>query len=610
MHLLLSQYSRKLTQLNPNGITRFIETIVTLVYGETSLQKLHNQINNSLKQLKKKIVIYIDDVDRLDKNEIMEVLRLIRNTASFYNTVFIVAYDRNYIIESIEKHNTVAPKKFLEKIFQLEVNLPSFSKSFLRQQLIENLEDKLPDYSGLHDRFKEVIEKKGYAYSDSAYLDKYLNNMRDVTRLTNSISMNMDNLVGEVAFEDSLRIEILRLYYPAVYHLLSQRPKDFLEVDHKSYNQSYFYLKNPEMNPSLRDYKNSSLFSFLNNSKQVFKLSETEIGDIVEFIDDLFKTSNIYTALSPSELSIIYPWNFNKYFRYNLQKGMLSDVAFETSRKSSTPQFHSDIKNWVEQGLELAVTRKFKSISQFYNREDFERIIKAIFYFTSLPAKTNIYQEKVNYPHFDLINKLTDYEGRTTEEFYNNDSTEYRDFVHSLFMKATSPFLFEASLLQSIAEVDPEWIPLNQKELLNIRQSYLNTYLKSVEILDPNVLKLYYACFSKRHTDTEGLINKRVEPEPRKVIELMRKFIVNKGFYSFCKKSIFIDRDDHGEVIFYLNKEVIRLFDSYDQFEKELKVQLQRTPNEELKEFYNFFMEYKDAGFHPIPYHFMKIDLK
>lgn len=130
MHLLLSQYSRKLTQLNPNGITRFIETIVTLVYGETSLQKLHNQINNSLKQLKKKIVIYIDDVDRLDKNEIMEVLRLIRNTASFYNTVFIVAYDRNYIIESIEKHNTVAPKKFLEKIFQLEVNLPSFSKSF------------------------------------------------------------------------------------------------------------------------------------------------------------------------------------------------------------------------------------------------------------------------------------------------------------------------------------------------------------------------------------------------------------------------------------------------------------------------------------------------
>jgi len=546
-------------------------------------------------------------VDRLDKNEIMEVLRLIRNTGSFYNTVFVVAYDRSYIIESIEKHNIVAPQKFLEKIFQLEINLPSFSKGFLRQQLIKNLTNKLPNYNGLHDRFKEVIEKKGYEYSDSAYLEKYLMNMRDVTRLTNSISINMDNLIGEVAFEDFLRIEILRLHYPNIYNLLSHSPTDFLEVDPKSHTQPYFYLKNPELNSSMRDYKKSSLFSYLTDSRQAFKLSESEIEDIVKFIDDIFKTSNIFTALFPSQLSIIYPWNFDKYFSYNLQIGMLSDVAFEVSRKSDTSQFHSNIKNWVEQGLEIAVARKFRNTSHFYNREDFESVIKAIFYLTSLPSKTNRYQDTVYYEHYDLINKLKDYEGRISQDFYNNNYTKYSDFVQNLFEKATSPFLFEAALAQSIAEDDSKWIPLNQKELLHIRYSYLKTYLESVDSSDQNAWKLYYSCFSKRRTDTEGLVHQKVEAESGKFIDIMRKFILDKDFYDFAKSHIYRDHDNHGELKFYLSNEVTRLFGSYEKFEKELKSQLQKSSNEQLKEFDNFFNDYRRADFQPVQYNFQKI---
>ena len=60
-----------------------------------SLEKLKNDISNELLHLKKKVFVVIDDVDRLDKDEVFEVLRLVRNTAKFCNIIFFLPLYRN-----------------------------------------------------------------------------------------------------------------------------------------------------------------------------------------------------------------------------------------------------------------------------------------------------------------------------------------------------------------------------------------------------------------------------------------------------------------------------------------------------------------------------------
>jgi len=69
----------------------------------------------------------------------MEVIRLIRNTANFYNTFFIVSYDKVYVNNALKEAAIHNHEKFLEKIFQLEVNLPYYKKA----QLINELRDKM-----------------------------------------------------------------------------------------------------------------------------------------------------------------------------------------------------------------------------------------------------------------------------------------------------------------------------------------------------------------------------------------------------------------------------------------------------------------------------------
>jgi hypothetical protein len=83
-------------------------------------------IKNYLKKSKHKVVVFIDDVDRLDADEIKEVLRLIRNTANFPYIQFIVTCDNDYVCDTLKKKGIENPKLYLEKFFNLEISLPKF----------------------------------------------------------------------------------------------------------------------------------------------------------------------------------------------------------------------------------------------------------------------------------------------------------------------------------------------------------------------------------------------------------------------------------------------------------------------------------------------------
>lgn len=80
-----------------------------IVVGDSIWAKLVNQLSADIKDnpkseieeiigdVNRKIVVFIDDFDRLTGEEILEVLKLIDKNASFKNTFFITAYDKEYV---------------------------------------------------------------------------------------------------------------------------------------------------------------------------------------------------------------------------------------------------------------------------------------------------------------------------------------------------------------------------------------------------------------------------------------------------------------------------------------------------------------------------------
>jgi predicted KAP-like P-loop ATPase len=71
------------------------------VLSAVSLDEIKHRIEQRLLEERKRIVILIDDIDRLDRREIHAVFRLIKLTANFKYTSYVLAFDQDMVAEAL-----------------------------------------------------------------------------------------------------------------------------------------------------------------------------------------------------------------------------------------------------------------------------------------------------------------------------------------------------------------------------------------------------------------------------------------------------------------------------------------------------------------------------
>lgn len=604
---LLIQYSNKLITLDDNAISRSIQATVTFATGFESIDSLFNEINDALKKIGKKIIVFIDDLDRLDKEEIMEVIRLMRNTANFQNTFFIVAYDKNYVTSALEEHNPYNHEKFLEKIFQIEVTLPFFNKDVFRRKLAEKIKHAFPKqyYSSIE---REII---GTASMVPTYLNDWLETMRDVTRLTNSLLLNLNRLIGEVEFFDFLRLELLRLKYPAAYELLFKQTDEFLEASTKADHEYTYQLKNIKKDQRDAQPPNYSYVfeKYLYENHKDLSIPISEVDKIVELVGNIFTSSSSF-GTSQTHLSVVHPSKFNRYFAYNLLKGNLSEIEFSNGRTQPQPEFNSLITRWVNEGYEYELQDRFSRIKSFDSREDFEKVIRSIFHLANQKTKnpTFITRDIVGYNGQDLLSKLNNYDNNIQRKFYREPGgkEKYESFISDLFMSANSPYMFEADMASLINNDFSDDFGLKKEDFEKILIHYFKTYCEENGTLDKNTWRLFHSC---RRTNREelggGRFNRTDEllPEAK---EIMRS-IVLKNFDAFLLA--IINPETFKQKLFAVSNFVISLYGSWKEF-KELLDQMDEAEWTYLKEFKEFFDKFELNNFSVyVPFDFKVIPI-
>ena len=67
------------------------------------LQESKNQIVNKMKEENIKIIVSIDDIDRLSEEEIISIFQLVKSLADFPNTVYLLAFDYDVVVLALSK---------------------------------------------------------------------------------------------------------------------------------------------------------------------------------------------------------------------------------------------------------------------------------------------------------------------------------------------------------------------------------------------------------------------------------------------------------------------------------------------------------------------------
>lgn len=469
----LTEYARILSDSNHDILklgAKFIEC-----FSSQSVDTKRNAINSAIKGIGKLILVVIDDLDRLDKDEIISVLKLIRNSANFPNMVFISAYDREYLIETLND-KVYKSNKYIEKIFQYQFKLPEFSKSRLRA-LLSVVGKKFIDDSDKK-QFEEIlkIDSQASQLLNNCILSN-IDNFRDAYRFINSFKFAYQKLKGDTLIKDLMMIELLRMKYFDVYELLSKEHNKYLV------NQNYNLIL-WKADPQKQDFTmngHSDIFVIIENK---YNKESNDYKQIERILKSLFPTPS---SSSSAPKAINNSFYIERYFYYSILNFDISEEEFETVMKKPYDEIKQNIDVWLRDHKVFSLTDLLE-LAKIRNAEEYKKVIKSIFYVgykkQGIFFKSNIIYNKIKKsPLTPEDNKAFIY-----EVFFENGASEFvSEFIHALlyYSDEISNIIFTAEELNNISAEMFEMLCETEISVETIYKFWENTlYYEHVQSVD------------------------------------------------------------------------------------------------------------------------------
>lgn len=226
---LFKRYAEKLLKKADEPKSFIAEKILSFFFDEVSLMSIRKEVFEMLKGSNLKICVFVDDVDRLESNEIFEILRLIRNTGSFPNTFYVVAFDNNYLIDALEQAKKIPnPDKYLKKIFQSRISLPNVTKAIFKKELNAKFKSFLDNddfvlfekFAGEFHYMSDEGNSRHCSIDDA--LVEILSDIREMNLFINNFKTVYQYLKQETYLKDLIFVELVRNYFNEIYIDLKQ----------------------------------------------------------------------------------------------------------------------------------------------------------------------------------------------------------------------------------------------------------------------------------------------------------------------------------------------------------------------------------------------------
>ena len=217
---LLQSYS----VLASEHITGQIAKVVSSLLKEGSIEKQHERISTILLEEGKLRIVLIDDVDRLQAEELLALIKLVRNTADFPYIAYIVAADKAAMNDTLKSVGIAEPEEYLKKFFNFELLFPADDNNII-ESLINNIGNILRGFGFGEDDIKVLSADIN---KNSEYYAPVFTNMRDVYRFCNILSFELDVLknqnegavlLNDIYIADFVKVCVIQYISPDLYKI-------------------------------------------------------------------------------------------------------------------------------------------------------------------------------------------------------------------------------------------------------------------------------------------------------------------------------------------------------------------------------------------------------
>ncbi len=481
----LKKYMRGLQLMESNNVA----AIFSFLYRLQDNVIAKRQVETVLESMPMKVAIFIDDLDRLVVEEILEVLKLIDVNANFPNMIFVTAYDKTITNRMLREYLHLGDSSsFIDKFFDYEMILPirPYRKIFeyLKEEILKRsgYDNEVPK---LHEATLDNIEH---------VISQYLTTMRDAIRFINLFVNDYEEVRNDVDFHDFLLLTILKYKSPEEHRRLYVE-KNFLT---RSTSRRIYLLNDNDEFKNTCNYKSimrNLFFEYENNEPK------GSYGRI--FHIDAFETY-FFTIMEGrlSQMEMV---------------SLLSDDDFERVKKT--------IENWEvkESGsdAQIKLVDTFidylskRNIFKFNTGAEFERYVKVAL------LVYNKYSDGYNMliPLFFESN-VNDF----VVAYGYKLAQDYVSFINVCLRE--QPYCYTITQKLLLNQIDNVFkdVPIifSRDELFDITKGYFNHFMKDGSKLDKVHFNVLYSCI----TDIDAKTRKvTLDPE---CCKLMRSRIENE----------------------------------------------------------------------------------
>ena len=262
-----------------------------------TLESQYEIIQKKLTEAKKPFVVIIDDLDRLDSNEVKTMLKLVKSVGRLPYVTYILAYDRDYVKGATDADMP----NFLEKIIQLPISIPKPAQF----RLITMLNNELNNFSATIN-----LNDKNWQEAINLALYPYIKKPRDIILLANSIKFRFPAMKGILDPADLFILECLHIFDPELWKWIKNNSdiifsglKDDLTDEYKKQIkeelQTSFSILHPlsksqsrilaKLFPSLSNYLEIKFFGAIQTLNEIDNQEKNNLDAVAkEFVYDAY----------------------------------------------------------------------------------------------------------------------------------------------------------------------------------------------------------------------------------------------------------------------------------------------------------------------------------
>ncbi|SRR5579875_162620 len=229
----LKQMAKPLTFVP--GLDKFIDTaskaldVVAKGLGEAAeaardLTSIKDEISRLLVDSRTRLLVVIDDIDRLTSTEIRQVFQLVKSVADFKNVTYLLAFDRDVVMSSLSAVQEGTGKSYLEKIINVPIEVPPIRQVQLHQLLVQRINEAiandLRDYEWNNRRLATGL----------AMLSRAFTTIRQIDRFANVLAFSTGLVKHEVDYTDFTLLTALQILSPEMYYYIRNNPSIFIDT--------------------------------------------------------------------------------------------------------------------------------------------------------------------------------------------------------------------------------------------------------------------------------------------------------------------------------------------------------------------------------------------